>query len=223
MEQLLQIVRLTHLFQQIQRKVRATGEHRWETDAEHAFQLLFVAWYIIDSRKLELDLRKVILYIIVHDIPEVYAGDVCAFTDGPEVRANKEHKERAARKRLFREFPEFDSFHEILATYERRGDPEAVFVYALDKLVPFYNIMLDEGKTWKQFNTSFDELLAEKSDKIRRCPICTPLFQQVEEDIRNRQGELFPNGRGPSLPPEQIVPMPLAWTSAHEWLAHKRQ
>jgi putative hydrolase of HD superfamily len=209
LDRLLDFIKLTHRFQQMQRMVRATGEFRWETNAEHAFQLLFTGWYLICTQKIELNLPKVMLYAIVHDVPEVYAGDPCPYTDMPKVLTDKEHRERKARKKLFREFPEFSDFHEILAAYQNLRDPEACFVYGLDKLVPILNIVLDEGKTWKQFNTRLDQVINEKAAKIRLCPICSRLFDLVEQDLRNRQWDLFPNEElFPDMPLEEIVPFP---------------
>jgi 5'-deoxynucleotidase YfbR-like HD superfamily hydrolase len=127
----------------------------------------------------------------------------------PKVLTGKEHRERKARKKLFREFPEFSDFHEILAAYHNLSDPEACFVYGLDKLVTILNISLDEGKTWKQFNTRLDQVIHEKAAKIRLCPICSRLFDLIEQDLRNRQWDLFPNEElFPDMPLEEIVPFP---------------
>lgn len=207
LQRVFQIVRLTHLFQQIQRKIRATDEHRWENNAEHTFQLIFVAVYVIDTEKLKLDLLKVILYILCHDIVEVYAGDPCIFTDGPEAMRLKPEREALARKRLRAEFPEFSILHKTLEVYEKQEDAEAKFAYAIDKFVPFCNVYLDNGLTWTQFHTTIEELLAEKERKIRVSHHFHGKLDEFLEILKRKQGELFPPFV--KFPQDKHLPLPV--------------
>ncbi|MDP3962349.1 MAG: HD domain-containing protein [bacterium] len=210
LERMLQFVTMMHSFQQIRRKVRATGEHRWENDAEHSYQLAMVCWYIIDSEQLDLDFSKAMLYAMVHDIPEIYAGDPCIFTDGPEALVGKEKRERKAMARLAKEFREFTGLHEALVAYNKRQDRESRFVYAMDKILPFYNIVLDDGKTWKQFNTSLDEVLAAKENKIRICPVASQKLDEILVEMRQHQGELFSKSTTP-FPEDEVVAPASEW------------
>lgn len=207
LDRILKFVQFTITFQQIQRMVRATGEHRWENDAEHSYQLAIVAWYIINSKNLPLDLGKVLKYAIVHDLPEIFAGDACAFVDSTAVMDGKHAREMAAIQKLRTELPEFSELHDALHRYEDRADPEAKFVYALDKVLPMYVILLDEGKTWRQFNTGFDTMLGEKAGKIRKCPHSSKLLDTILAELDKRQGELFPP-KAPPLDTEDIIRVP---------------
>lgn len=50
---------LTHKFADIERDMYYPDPLRKENDAEHAFQLALIAWYIIDSNKITLDQNKI--------------------------------------------------------------------------------------------------------------------------------------------------------------------
>ncbi len=52
--------------------------------------MAMLAWYMISTEKLELSLEKVLCYCIVHDMPEMYAGDVEALRRTPEIQKMKE-------------------------------------------------------------------------------------------------------------------------------------
>ncbi len=206
-DRLLDFIRLTHLFQQIKRVVRATGEMRWENDAEHSYQLALFVWYVINSKGLKLDLNKCILYALVHDLPEIYSGDPCAFIDGPQSIDRKAKREKAAIERLKRELKEFPDLIKALKAYERFEDPESCFVYVLDKLLPIYNIRLDHGRTWRQFQTPMDTLLAEREKKVRRCPIGSKMYDEIVIELKGMQKELFPPSASPLAAEELLAVM----------------
>lgn len=132
------LVRLTHRFQQIRRtNLAADGER--ENDAEHSYQLALVALYL--NRYLELGLKeeKLVSYALIHDLVEVYAGDVDPYySSQAEINAKKE-KEEEAITTLKSNFPELG---ETIRKYEEREEEEAKFVYALDKLLVFLNIYM---------------------------------------------------------------------------------
>ena len=56
----------------------------------------------------------------------------------------KHDRELASLQRLEDEFPELDSIRRYVHDYEHKSDKEAVFVYAIDKLVPEMSIIPDE-------------------------------------------------------------------------------
>ena len=57
-DSLIDFVKFTHLVQNVERVVLANGQERWENDSEHSFQLAFVAWYLVEHEKLDLNLEK---------------------------------------------------------------------------------------------------------------------------------------------------------------------
>lgn len=190
LEELLSIVALTHSFQQIRRRIYATGEDRFENDSEHSFQLAFIAWYLIDKENLPLNKEKALQYALCHDIVEVFAGDVF-FHRTPEEEQKKIDLEREATEKLREMYTDFPSLTATLQAYEERADPESKFIYALDKLLPMLNIMLDKGRSWHVNEVSLEKLYEGKHEKISSDPVILEYFVLIVAVLKNNPS-LFP-------------------------------
>ena len=184
LDELMKVVGLTHSFQQIRRRIYATGEDRMENDAEHSFQLAFVAWYIIDKQNLGLDKSKALEYALCHDIVEVFAGDMF-FHRTAEEEKKKVDLEKAATETLAQKYADFPSLVSTLRAYEEKADPESKFIYALDKLLPIFNILLDEGRSWQTNDVSLEKLYEGKHKKIAEDPIVLEYFVLIVEVLRS--------------------------------------
>lgn len=132
-DQLVQLGELTVKFADIHRIILYPDGH-YENDAEHSFHLALSATEIAANFHPELDLGLVSQFSIVHDLPEVYAGDIPSFERTEEARIRKEKAEHAALKRLLEDLPPHTA--KILRRYEEQAEPEARFVRLIDKLLP---------------------------------------------------------------------------------------
>ncbi len=56
LNQILDFVRLLNKFREVERVIHANGGDRFENDAEHSYQLSMLAWYIISTNNLNLNL-----------------------------------------------------------------------------------------------------------------------------------------------------------------------
>lgn len=183
LEALFNMVALTHRFQQTKRSIYATGEDRFENDAEHSFQLALIAWYLIEKQNLSLNKEKVLLYALCHDLPEAYTGDV-SFYRTKEEDVSKKELEKEAVKQLLKDHPDFPSLNATITSYEKMNDEESKFVYALDKILPILNIRLDEGRSWEHLNISFEMLYEGKRDKVAHDPTVQEYFVLVVELLK---------------------------------------
>lgn len=187
---LLQFVTLTHSYQQIQRQILATGENRNENDAEHGYQLAMIAWYIVTSRTLDLDLNLVIKYALSHDLVEAYAGDTPFFTTDKTLRASKPEREQKALKKIQLNFPEFRELASYIDDYERKDNKEARFVYALDKIIPVMNIFLDNGKTWQRDKITY-AMIRTKDEKVKVSPEAYEIWLELMKVLDNKKNLFF--------------------------------
>lgn len=73
--QLLDFVKMCNDFALIKRN-KIKDDLSRETDAEHTYQVAMVSWYVNSAYGLRLNEEKILKYALVHDIPEVRAGDV---------------------------------------------------------------------------------------------------------------------------------------------------
>lgn len=195
MEALLKFLDLIHQLQLVRRAVLARGEERHENDLEHSYQLAMVGWYLVTSERIALDADRVIRYALAHDVVEAYAGDTPTYGGDRDEQARREAKAVA---KLRREFPEFRELHEAIEGYERRDDPESMFVFALDKLLPVLNNYLDGGRNWKPNGITLAMLEDHKAGRIAISPEVKKYYDEILKKLRDAEGELFADPRPPT-------------------------
>src|SRR3989344_277411 len=110
LEKILGFSRMLHKFRLVERAYFANGTDRMENDTEHSFNLALLAWYIADSQKLDLDKDLLLRYALIHDIPEVHAGDTYIYSKDAEHLASKNDREKMAQEKLREDFPDFSDF-----------------------------------------------------------------------------------------------------------------
>ena len=169
---------MIHQFEATERLIHIPHTERRENDAEHSYQLTMVAWYIISSNNLNLNLELVLKYALVHDLVEVYAGDVWFYRSEKE-NVKKKKKEEEAIKQLKKDYPDFKDLHEYIEKYEKREDNEACFVYALDKILPVINLYLDGGRAWREHKVTYSQLITDKTEKMTVSEHIKPYFEQL--------------------------------------------
>lgn len=151
-----------------------------------------LAWYVVITYKLDLDMDKIMKYCLIHDIVEIYAGDVDALRRSPEQQALKEEKEQQAMIKIAHEFPEGHELWKRLEAYEHREDEEAKFVYALDKLIPVLNIYNDGGRWRRQRKAKLDdELVIAKAKKMEVDPTIKILWEDLYKRMKENEHQLF--------------------------------
>ncbi len=188
---LLNIFKLIHAFQHIQRRLHVTGEERWENDAEHSFQLALISWYIVQKEKLPLKLDKICMYALAHDLVEVYAGDTFAHDKDAAVHASKAEREGLAAMRLQAVFSDFPELHEVIQGYEHLVDEESRLVYALDKILPPTNIYIDGGRTWRELGITYEMIAKAKADKVAVSPVIKKYWDVILSSIQEEESTLF--------------------------------
>lgn len=199
LDSLLNLVRFTHAFRQVERGTIIAG--RRENDAEHSFQLALAAWYLACTEKLPLDIGKVLRYALAHDLVERYAGDVPAYNRSPQADALKREREREALARIEQEFLEFPQLSASIHAYERREDPEARFVYAVDKLLPMANNYLAGGVAWKTSRVTLAMLRDVKDRTIAASSEVYVYWEALRAVLEVNESDLFHvPGAGPTTP-----------------------
>lgn len=182
-----------NLFEKVDRIVHAADGVRMENDVEHSYKLSMLADYIIATAGLNLDRSKVMMYCLVHDIVEAYAGDTYIFTKDTAHLESKHAREHAALLRIKEEFPEYPEMTDCIEKYEARADEESKFVYVLDKIHPALQIYLGGGKTWRQEGMTFNDLMGLKNEKVKLYPDLETLWHEFVALLETNKTELFPS------------------------------
>lgn len=191
LDDILKFTDMLHQFQQVRRKIWVRGEDRRENDWEHSFQTAMLAWYIINTdERFDLDTEKVLKCALAHDLVEVYAGD----TPFREADDTKEEREHEAAQKLKEKFPEFQDLHDAITAYKDKSNPEAQFVYALDKIIPFFNVYLNDGRSFKTDDVNLEELRQHKKDKFKYSPKIEEYYNKFMDLFEKEEERLFERG-----------------------------
>ncbi len=168
-QKILEFQKLLKKFNQIYRDCGSLHKDtHFDNDVEHSYRVAMLCWMIADEYKLKLDTNKIVKYALVHDLVEVYAGDVSLYKHkNSNTQKNKEVKEHKSLLRLKKEFPKQKSFWKFIDEYEKRKDKESKFVYLIEKLEPILLVILSEKDHWKKRNVGIDEFIEVKQRKIK--------------------------------------------------------
>jgi putative hydrolase of HD superfamily len=191
LENVLPFIEMLHALQGVKRIIDVPNEERYENDLEHSYLLAMAAWYVIDTYELPLNRDKVIRYALAHDMPEVYAGDTYVFSKDATLMEGKKERERQARAKLQEVFPTVPAMHEAMENYETCADPEAVFVRALDKLMPMFVNYLQDGRGWKKEQVSFSQVTELKRRTTNKSPEVADLLEQLIRCLEKDRSRFF--------------------------------
>ncbi len=132
------------------RQTHLSGHGRRENDAEHAWHMAIMAWLLREYANAPVDIGKVMLMCLIHDIVEIDAGDTYAY-DAEGLKTQK-IREDAAKERIFSLLPE-DQRGELTALFdefEESETAEARFAHAMDNLQPLLLNDSNGGSDWKE-------------------------------------------------------------------------
>ena len=120
----------------ILRQTHLSGHGRRENDAEHAWHMAIMAYLLKEYANEEVDIAKVMLMCLIHDIVEIDAGDTYAY-DAEGLKTQKV-REEAAKERIFSLLPN-EQKEELIALFdefEAFESAESKFAHTMDNLQP---------------------------------------------------------------------------------------
>ena len=91
------------------RQTHLSGHGRNENDAEHAWHMAIMAYLLKEYSNEPVDISKVMIMCLIHDIVEIDAGDTYAYDR--EGSQTQKVREDAAKERIFSLLPE--SLHPV--------------------------------------------------------------------------------------------------------------
>ncbi len=146
----------------VQRQKMLTEPARRENSAEHSWHLTVMALTLGEYAPPGTDLAKVVAMLALHDLVEVYAGDLSVYA-APADLARQQAAEVAAADRLFALLPpdHAASPRQLWDEFEERASPEARFARALDRLQPMLENVKAGGGTWRERGVTADLVLTK--------------------------------------------------------------
>ena len=142
----------------ILRQTHLSGHGRRENDSEHAWHMAIMAYLLRDYANTSVDITKVMLMCLIHDIVEIDAGDTYAY-DAEGLKTQKA-REDAAKERIFSLLPE-DQKEELIALFDEFEDfstAESKFAHAMDNLQPLLLNNSNGGGDWREHGVSAEQV-----------------------------------------------------------------
>ncbi len=165
-----------------------TSPDRKESTAEHSWSISMITMILMHELKKEfgeIDELKVIKLALIHDVVEIYAGDVFAFDI--QARKDKEKAEAEALEQLMTIYPEFGrQLHDLWHEFEDKESLEAKIAKAADAICPIFQ-RLQSKQSYIPFHITVADLEKTKYPHFAFSKTFTALFQQVKVNLLNEQ------------------------------------
>lgn len=147
----------------ILRQTHLSGHGRNENDAEHAWHMAIMAYLLREYSNEPVDITRVMLMCLIHDVVEIDAGDTYAYDE--EGKKTQKAREEAAKERIYSLLPE-DQKEELAAIFdefEESKTPESKFAHAMDNLQPLMLNNSNDGGDWRKHGVSAKQVYGRQS------------------------------------------------------------
>ena len=147
----------------ILRQTHLSGHGRNENDAEHAWHMAIMAYLLREYSNEPVDITRVMLMCLIHDVVEIDAGDTYAYDE--EGKKTQKAREEAAKERIYSLLPE-DQKEELAAIFdefEESKTPESKFDHAMDNLQPLMLNNSNDGGDWREHGVSAKQVYGRQS------------------------------------------------------------
>jgi putative hydrolases of HD superfamily len=141
------------------RQTPITDSSRPENTAEHSWHLAMFAMVLAEYATEPVDILRVIMMLLVHDLVEIDAGDTFVYaTSDADVAAKQEADELVAANRIFSLLP-IDQAARLRALwdeFEAKQTPESRFAKTIDRLQPILLNRASGGGSWSLHSVTAD-------------------------------------------------------------------
>ena len=167
------------------RQTHLSGHGRNENDAEHAWHMAIMAYILKEYSNEPVDIAKVMLMCLIHDIVEIDAGDTYAY-DAENLKTQKA-REDAAKERVFSLLPEEQKqeLTQLFDEFEAFETAESKFAHAMDNLQPLMLNNSNGGGDWKEHGVSAAQVYGRQGKtRLGSEKLFEVIDQILQENIR---------------------------------------
>jgi len=171
----------------IYRQTLIVDESREETAAEHSWHFALMAMTLFEHCALPgVNLDRVIIMALVHDLVELYAGDTPAYGDTTD--EDKATREQEAADRLFSLLTQSqaDEYRALWEEFEEMTTPDAMYAAAIDRFQPHFNNYLTNGHAWVKFNVTADKVYQRMAPIKTAMPALWEFVEHIIKDSREK-------------------------------------
>jgi len=127
-----------------------TATRRRETSAEHCWHLALLAYAFSEYAAAPVDVAHTILMLLIHDVPEIDAGDASIYDTVARNAAAALEAEAATRMFGLLAGQAGDTLHALWEEFEAQTTAEARYAKAIDRIAPLLLNHASEGQLWRE-------------------------------------------------------------------------
>lgn len=185
LEQQLQFILEIDKVKKIMRQTPLSDASRKENDAEHSWHIALMAYLLQEYAEEPVEVSKVMLMVLIHDLVEIDAGDTYAYDE--EGAKTKDERERKAAERIFGLLPEDQGEYlkALWEEFEEYETAEAKYAHLLDNFQPLLLNDAAGGISWTEHQVKKSQIykrnakVEETSKTIWKC-----MEDKVDKHIR---------------------------------------
>lgn len=129
-----------------------------ENDAEHAWHMAIMAYLLREYSNQEIDILKVVMMLLTHDLVEIDAGDTYAYDE--EGKKTKKAREEKAAERIYGLLPreQQEELRALWDEFEAGETQEAKFAHTMDNIQPIMLNAASDGKGWREHEVQLNQI-----------------------------------------------------------------
>ena len=163
----------------IGRQTYLSDGRRKENDAEHAWHMAIMAYLLKEYANEPVDIAKVMLMCLIHDIVEIDAGDTYAYDD--DGAKTKRAREKKGADRIFGLLPEDQGkwLYDLWEEFEAYETPEAKYAHMLDNSQPLFLNDATDGISWVEHGVKKSQIYKRNSRTGEGAPKIWEYMQEL--------------------------------------------
>ena len=168
-----------------------SDNNRFENSAEHSWHIALMAHVLSPYAEEPVNISRITLMLLIHDIVEIDAGDTFAF-DQQSILAQQSDKEIEAANRIFGLLPESQAsmLLSLWQEFECAETPDARFAKAMDRLLPLLQNMRNNGGSWAK-HTVYRQQVIDRNKYLKASSPKLWQFVLEQIDIATENGWLI--------------------------------
>lgn len=137
------------------------SKDRLESVAEHIYGTCMLAIALDSEYEFNIDIKKAILMIVIHELEECYIGDLTPFDN--ITREEKIEKGEQAVSEILSGLVKKEEYLQLTKEYNRKTTPEAIFASNCDKLEMLLQMKIYEELGYSDINLDENKILLENN------------------------------------------------------------
>lgn len=165
LEKQLQFILEIDKVKKIIRQTPLSDASRKENDAEHSWHIALMAYLLQEYAEEPVEVSKVMLMVLIHDLVEIDAGDTYAYDE--EGAKTKDERERKAAEHIFGMLPEDQGMYlkALWEEFEAYETAEAKYAHMLDNFQPLLLNDAAGGISWTEHQVKKSQIY-KRNEKV---------------------------------------------------------